>query len=208
MLLEGKNLSYRYGRGPWLFRRVNLTIAPGEFVGLVGPSGCGKTTLGRILAGYETPCEGSVSLDGRAYPLSGYHPVQMVFQHPEKSVNPRWRMSRIVSEGWRPDPAFLQRLGIMEEWMERWPGELSGGELQRFCIARALGPRTRFLIADEMTAMLDAVTQAQIWHAVSGIARERKLGLLVISHDRHLIRRLCDRIISWEDHVMPSTLQR
>ncbi|MBW7458705.1 ATP-binding cassette domain-containing protein, partial [Paenibacillus sepulcri] len=76
-----------------------------------------------------------------------------------------------------------------------WPNELSGGELQRICIARALGSKTRFVIADEMTTMLDAVTQAQIWHAVLAIARERKLGLLLISHDLHLIERLCHRWI-------------
>lgn len=194
MLLEGKNLGFRYNRGPWLFRGADLTIQPGEVVGLVGPSGCGKTTLGRILAGYDMPVEGTVLLDGQSPPRAGYHPVQMVFQHPERAVNPRWRIHRTLAEGGETEPTFLRALGISEQWLFRWPNELSGGELQRVCIARALGRQTRFLIADEMTTMLDAITQAQIWHAVLDVIQQRGMGLLVISHDLHLIRRLCDRV--------------
>lgn len=89
-------------------------------------------------------------------------------------------------------------LGIEEEWLDRWPNELSGGELQRFCVARALGPQTRFLIADEMTTMLDAITQAQIWHTVMDIAERRNLGILMISHEPSLIQRLCTRVIHWQ----------
>lgn len=198
MLLEGRELGFYYDRGTWIFRGVHLAIRAGETVGLAGPSGCGKTTLGRILAGYDRPVEGEVAIDGRPLPESGYHPVQMVFQHPERAVNPRWRLRRTLTEGWTPDGELLERLGIREKWLDRWPNELSAGELQRICIARALGPKTRFLIADEMTAMLDAVAQAQIWRAVLDVARTRRLGLLVISHDRHLLRRVCDRVVSWD----------
>ena len=73
--------------------------------------------------------------------------------------------------------------------------ELSGGELQRFCVARALGRGTRFLLADEMTAMLDAITQAQIWQVVLEVARKENMGVLVISHEKHLIHRLCTRVV-------------
>lgn len=90
---------------------------------------------------------------------------------------------------------MLIALSIKQEWLNRWPNELSAGELQRFCLARALGLRTRYLIADEMTTMLDAVTQAQIWHVVLELVRERQLGVLVTSHDGELIRRLCHRTI-------------
>ncbi|WP_166240347.1 ABC transporter ATP-binding protein [Paenibacillus turpanensis] len=199
-MLEAAQLAYRYEqRGAWLFRALNLTLEAGELLGLTGPSGSGKTTLARILAGYERPGEGSVLLDGNPLPANGYHPVQLVMQHPEKAVNPRWKMDRIVREGWDVDDATLSRLGIEREWLTRWPGELSGGELQRFCIARALGPQTQYLIADEMTTMLDAITQAQIWHAVLDIARERSIGVLVISHDQALAKRLCHRIVDWKD---------
>lgn len=199
MLLEGRNLGFRYGnKGEWNFRDVNIAVKSGEIVGLAGTSGCGKTTLGKLLSGYGTPKEGTVLYEGRPLPITGYSPVQMVFQHPEKAVNPRWRMRTIVNEGGQPDESLLESIGIEQEWLDRRPGELSGGELQRFCIARALGLQTRFLIADEMTTMLDAVTQAQIWHAVLAIARERKLGMLIISHEQHLLNRICDRMLQWD----------
>jgi peptide/nickel transport system ATP-binding protein len=195
MQLDAANIGFRYGKGPWLFREVNLSIKPGEIVGLKGPSGTGKTTLCRILAGYERPLEGKVTTGGAELPKTGYHPVQLVFQHPEKAVNPRWKMEKMLEEGGRPDDEILALLGIEQEWLTRWPNELSGGELQRFCVARALGPGTRFLIADEMTTMLDAITQAQIWHAVLHLAEKRKMGILVVSHEAELMKRLCHRVI-------------
>lgn len=198
MPLEARDVGFRYGYGPWVLRGVNITLEAGEVVGLTGPSGCGKTTLARLLAGYERPCEGRIELDGRPLPTTGYNPVQLVFQHPEKAVNPRWRMRDTVNEGWRPGPETLRLFGIEEEWLGRWPNELSAGELQRFCVVRALGPQTRFLVADEMTTMLDAVTQAQVWDVVLDSARKRNLGLLVVSHDSNLLGRLCSRIIGME----------
>ncbi|WP_062408070.1 ABC transporter ATP-binding protein [Paenibacillus naphthalenovorans] len=197
MLLEGRNLGFHYEKGSWIFRGMDIMIKPGEVVGLVGPSGCGKSTLARVLAGYEKPKEGSVLLNGAPLPSKGFLPVQLIFQHPEKAVNPRWLMRSVLKESWDPDEQLLASLGIEEEWLNRRPGELSGGELQRFCIARALGPNTRFLIADEITTMLDAITQAQIWHAVLEAAEKRGMGMLVISHDKHLIGRVCTRVMKW-----------
>jgi peptide/nickel transport system ATP-binding protein len=197
MLLEGRNLGFRYTKDDWVFRGYDITIQEGELVGLVGPSGCGKTTLGRVLAGYDQPVEGKVAIKGGGYSKTSCNPVQLVLQHPEKAVNPRWRMRRIVNEGGIPETELLRDLGIEEAWMDRWPNECSGGELQRFCVARALGPHTRFVIADEMTTMLDAVTQAQIWHAMLNRVRRDKLGMLVISHDMHLVNRICDRVLHW-----------
>lgn len=199
MLLETKNLGFHFKKNRWIFRSVNLTLQPGEIVGLVGPSGCGKTTFGRILAGYDQPIEGTVLLHGRPLPKSGYCPVQLVFQHPEKAVNPKWRMRDILNEGQEPDGELLELVGIEKEWLNRFPNELSGGELQRFCVARALGPATSILIADEMTTMLDSITQAQIWQAVLEISRKRKMGILIISHEAPLLNRLCSRIINFPE---------
>ena len=199
MRLEAKNIGFRYEDGPWLFRGVNITIESGEIVGLVGPSGSGKTTLCRILSGYEAPLEGNVMLNGSAISKKAYHPVQLVFQHPEKAVNPRWKMGQVLNEGWEPNEALLDLLGIEEEWFTRFPRELSGGELQRFCVARALGPKTKFLIADEMTTMLDAITQAQIWQAVLEKFEHSDVGILVVSHDAALVARLCHRVINLKD---------
>ncbi len=199
MRLEAKNIGFRYEEGSWLFRGVNITIKSGEIVGLVGPSGSGKTTLCRILSGYEKPLEGSVTLNGSAIAKQAYHPVQLVFQHPEKAVNPRWKMWKVLNEGWKPDQQLLDLLGIEEEWFTRFPSEVSGGELQRFCVARALGPNTKFLIADEMTTMLDAITQAQIWQAVIEKFEHSDVGILVVSHDAALVERLCHRVIDLRD---------
>ncbi|MDQ8737310.1 ATP-binding cassette domain-containing protein [Paenibacillus sp. LHD-38] len=195
MQLEGRNLGWRYESGPWLFTDFNISVQPGETVGLIGPSGSGKTSLGRLLAGYAKPIAGEVIVAGRNKHNSGYDPVQMIFQHPERAVNPRWRMAKTLSEGWSPDAPLLEALGIREDFLQRYPNELSGGELQRCCIARALGPGTKFLIADEMTTMLDAITQAQIWHTVLDIAAARQIGLLVISHDHALVNKICDRTV-------------
>lgn len=195
MDLEAQQIGFYYDKGTWLFRGVDIEIRPGEVVGLVGPSGFGKTSLGRILAGFEKPKEGKVTLGGKPLPVYEFHPVQLVFQHPEKAVNPRWTMGRMLHEGGEPDKQLLSSLGIESDWLNRWPNELSGGELQRFCVARALGAGTRFLIADEMTAMLDAITQAQIWHAVLAEAAKRDIGILVVSHERKLIDRICHRVV-------------
>lgn len=200
MPLEARKTGYRYGKDAWVLQDINMKIQQGEVVGLWGPSGCGKTSLGRILAGYVEPLAGQVLLDGKPLPKTGACPVQLVFQHPEKAVNPRWRMRRVLKEAMIEDQELLNDLGIQTNWLDRRPGELSGGELQRFCVARALGTATRYVIADEMTTMLDAITQAQIWHTVMNIARQRNLGLLIISHDRELLDRLCDRIVQ-----MPTT---
>ena len=198
MQLNAKNISFRYTNEKWLFRGVDLAIESGEIVGLKGTSGIGKSTLCKVLAGYEKPQEGQVMLHESPLPNKAYCPVQLVFQHPEKAINPKWKMERVLKEGFKPDQELLDVFGIQKEWLKRWPSELSSGELQRFCLVRALGPETKFLIADEITTMHDAITQAQIWHAVIKIAKERKIGLLIVSHDQPLIHRLSDRIIDFQ----------
>lgn len=205
MKLEARKISFRYqsGKRP-ILSRVDLTVNDGERVGLMAPSGYGKTTLCKILAGYEKPDGGEVLLDGR--PLDGYRgycPVQMVWQHPELSVNPRRRLKTVLDEGdWAKETggeALRARieagLGILPGWMERYPAEVSGGELQRFCIARALGCGTKILIADEITTMLDLITQGVIWSFLGKELRERGMGLLAVSHSPELLEKVCDRVV-------------
>lgn len=175
---------------------ISLAVDCQEFGAILGPSGCGKSTLSRLLAGYEQPLAGEVLLDGRPLPKKGYCPVQLIYQHPEKAVNPRWKMKDTLNEAWTPGEDLLKAMGIEPDWLERWPNELSGGELQRFAIARALGPRTRFLIADEMSTMLDVITQAQIWNLLLEIIRDREIGLMLVTHSRSLAERICTRIFA------------
>ncbi|WP_458011435.1 ABC transporter ATP-binding protein [Candidatus Solincola sp.] len=199
MPLEARGVSFYYRRGEWVLRGASLVVRPGEVVGLQGKSGTGKTTFARIMAGYLRPQEGVVLLDGAPLPQGGYSPVQLVHQHPERAVNPRWRMREILKEAWDVDEKTLELLGIDRSWLNRWPNELSGGELQRICLARALGPETRFLIADEITTMLDAVTQAQIWKVILGKVKESGLGVLAISHDASLLRVVADRVVEMRE---------
>ena len=196
MQLEAKNLCFRYSeKSPWILNDISLTVSAGERVGIVGPSGCGKSTLAKILSGYERPNSGELFYNGKPLPDKGYCPVQMIYQHPELSVNPRWKMAKILNEAWNPDEKLLEKMGIEKAWLTRWPSELSGGELQRFCIARALSPQTNILVCDEITTMLDVITQAQVWNVLIDIAEERKMGMVVIKHNIELANRVCTRIV-------------
>ncbi len=196
MLLSANNISFRYtGKSEWILKDVSLQVESGERVGIVAPSGYGKSTLSKILAGYLRPSSGEVLVDGKPLPKKGYCPVQMISQHPELAVNPRWKMEKILNEAWTPDQELLDKMGIERSWLTRWPAELSGGELQRFCIARVLSPETKFLLCDEITTMLDVVTQAQIWQLLLEISEERNLGMIIITHNKALAERVCTRIV-------------
>lgn len=209
-MLEGLDLSFRHTRHlPWLFERITLQVHAGEWLGITGPSGIGKSTLVRILAGALRPQEGSIVVDGSVLDLRGKSPIQLLFQHPELAVNPRWLCRNILEEGERVSEELLAELAIDRKWLDRYPHELSGGELQRICLARALAQNPRYLICDEMTSMVDALTQVRIWKAVRSLAQARRIGLLIISHDRILLQRLCKRILvcTRESEEMPMQLR-
>lgn len=199
-MLEARNLDFRWREeAPPLLAGASLRIAAGEIVGLAGASGAGKTTLARILGGYLRAQGGSVDLDGTPLPARGPSPVQLLAQHAELAVNPRWKIGRILAEGGRRDAADLAAFGIAADWLDRHPHELSGGELQRVCILRALVPNLRLLIADEMTARHDAVTQARLWRALLDYARPRGIAILAISHDAALLAAVAARRLHLRD---------
>lgn len=197
MRLEAVNISFQYDNGNRkILNHLNMYLDSGERVGLTAPSGFGKTTCCKILAGYEKPHEGTILLDGRPLPsYKGYCPVQMIWQHPELSVNPRLKLKEVLKEGDGVEQRVVQGLGIEPEWLNRYPAEVSGGELQRFCIARALGEKTRFLLADEISAMLDLITQSQIWSFLMEEVKKRNIGLLAVSHSEGLLNQVCTRRI-------------
>ena len=197
MKLEARALSFRYDNGNrQILNNLSMTLTSTDRLGLIAPSGFGKTTFCKILAGYEKPDSGEVLLDGK--PLSdwkGYCPVQMIWQHPELSVNPRWKMGEVLKEGDQVEQRIMDGLGIEPDWLNRYPSELSGGELQRFCIARALGQRKRFLLADEISTMLDLITQSQLWNFLLEEVKNREIGLLAVSHSDALLERICTKML-------------
>ena len=194
-VLAAEGVRYSYGKGAPVLDGVSLRVESGQRVALSAPSGTGKTTLARVLAGYLAPDEGRVTIDGRPLPRRGVCPVQMIWRHPEAAVDPRMRLGRTLAEAGPVDRALVDGLGIRDEWMDRFPHELSGGELQRFCIARALAAEPRFVIADEMSTMLDALTQAQIWRFLMDEVERREVGLVFVSHSPALTERIATDIV-------------
>lgn len=196
MALEANNVWFRYDRNQhWILQDCTLRFEKGERVAIFAPSGYGKTTLVKLLAGYAQPTRGEVLLDGRPLPMKGICPVQMICQHPEKAINPRWRLRKVLEESGKLDCEILHAFGIEDAWLDRFPRELSGGELQRFCVARALMSGAEYLICDEISTMLDVITQAQIWNVVLEEAQKRNMGILAVTHNAHLAKRISDRVI-------------
>lgn len=201
--LEARGLSFAFPCGRLLFRGLDLTIRPGERVALEAPSGTGKTTLCRLLSGYLEPTAGSVRVDGAPLaPVSRLHgqasPVQLLWQHPEQAFDPRMRMGESLTEvlaGHGELESLRCAFGVRDEWLSRLPHELSGGELMRFAMVRALATRPSYLVADEATAMLDAVTQAELWHVLLDLQGRDGWGLVLVSHSPDLVRRVATRRI-------------
>jgi peptide/nickel transport system ATP-binding protein len=200
MKLKAENISFKYPSAKnYLLKDVNLELDNKKVVGLIGDSGSGKSTLCKILSGYITKYEGTVTFDGQPLPKSGFKPVQLIYQHPEKVMNPKWKMKQVLEESWDVTDEALKEFGIQKSWLTRFPQELSGGELQRFSVLRSLNPNTKFLIADEMTTMLDAITQVQILDSVLKVVKKRNMGFMLVSHDLPLVDVICDEKIYFKD---------
>ena len=206
MSLEARDISFRYPCGRELYRGLSLSVEPGERVALTAPSGRGKTTLCQLLAGYLVPASGCVLADGEPVcPIARLRgeasPVQLLPQHPELAFDPRVRPGRSLGEVAGAGEAgarartdeLLGLFGVREEWLARRPHELSGGELMRLAMVCALSVRPRYLIADESTAMLDAVTQAELWHVLMSLQERDGWGLVLVSHSPALVGRVATR---------------
>lgn len=200
MPLEAKNIYFRYDRKqPWILEDCSVRVDRGECLAISAPSGYGKTTLAMLLSGYIKPVKGEILLDGKALPEKGVCPVQLIHQHPEKAINPRWRLKRVLEESGKIDADVLHAFGIEHEWLDRFPRELSGGELQRFFVSRALMSGADYLICDEISTMLDVITQAQIWNVVLEEAKKRNMGLIAVTHNMHLAKKIATRIVDLQN---------
>ena len=224
-MLEARGLSCTFGSDRVLFRDLDLSVHAGERVAIVAPSGAGKTTLCRILAGYRKPDAGCVLVRGvtlggaasgpRSVPSGnaalGPHSVppegtvrdprsvQLISQHPEKAFDPRMRMRDSLAEaGDLADARSVDlraRFGVRDAWLDRLPHELSGGELMRFCLVRALMTGPTVLICDESTAMLDLVTQDELWSQIRELQESWGFGLILVSHSPGVIAQVATRLL-------------
>ncbi|QNP74263.1 ATP-binding cassette domain-containing protein [Streptomyces roseirectus] len=211
-MLELRAITAGYDRKAPAVRAASLTVARGESVGLLGPSGCGKSTLARVAALLHRPAAGTLTLDGTRVrrwrhraPKEQRTAVGVVFQQPRLSADPRLTLTDLIAEPLRANgrPPHIDNLvdavGLTPDLLARRPHEVSDGQLQRACLARALSLRPRWLICDEMTAMLDASTTAALVRAVEGYRCATGAGLLAVGHDRVLLERWCDRTVHWSE---------
>ena len=214
-LVQVADLCVDYGRGATRVRAVDgidLTVEPGEIVGLVGESGCGKSTLGRAVVGLEPAAAGSVLFQGRPVSPLGrrkrsgsLRKLQMVFQDPYSSLNPRRLVGDLIGDGvvlgggTKAAAAtrvaqLLDRVGLPPDAAGKYPHEFSGGQRQRIAIARTLAAEPDCLIADEPISALDASAQAQVSNLLGELVRETGLALVFISHDLSVVRQIADRV--------------
>jgi oligopeptide/dipeptide ABC transporter ATP-binding protein len=218
LALSGAAVEYRRaGQRVRALDGVDLAIAPGEIVGLVGESGCGKSTLARAAVGLVPLAAGTVSFEGLPVAPLGLRRrpgrlrgLQIVFQDPYESLNPRRKVGDLIADGVllaggsRADRSradgraraaeLLQRVGLPATAADGYPHEFSGGQRQRIAIARTLAARPSVLIADEPISALDASAQAQVANLLTALVREEGIGLLLVSHDLAVVRQVADRV--------------
>ncbi|MDC0773928.1 dipeptide ABC transporter ATP-binding protein [Streptomyces sp. HD] len=208
VVLEATGLRREFGRGKRAFTAVDdvsLTIRRGETLGIVGESGSGKTTLGRMLVGLLEPTAGEVRHEGHA--RVGVDPaVQMVFQDPVSSLNPRRSVGESIADPLRARGEsdegrihervreLLERVGLEAAHYDRYPHEFSGGQRQRVGIARALAADPRVIVCDEPVSALDVTTQAQVVALLGELQRELGLALVFVAHDLAVVRQVSDRV--------------
>jgi peptide/nickel transport system ATP-binding protein len=214
LVLAGHDLRFGYPGKPLLFEDIDIHVPRGGVTALVGPSGCGKTTLGNILLGLKKPMSGEVSwagLDPYRDP-KGRRRLRQRYQKlhqdpagaflPHKTIGRQLMMLGDVTPGLdlaRDLPPLLDRLCLHPRLLERLPSAISGGEAQRLALARLLVMKPDLIVADEPTSRLDPIVQKHTIDLLRALADERGLGVILISHDRALVRAACDEVVEIKD---------
>jgi ABC-type glutathione transport system ATPase component len=189
-----------------VLRDVSLDVAPGRTLAVIGESGAGKSTLARILCGLERPTSGQVLLDGATFRLhrGRVAPVQMVFQNPVGALDPRRTIGHSIALPLRNRPRrertarvaeLLTAVGLEPKHATRRPSRLSGGQLQRVVLARALAARPRVLVCDEPTSALDVSVQAQIINLLLDLQKAEDFACIVVTHDLLVAKVLADDVL-------------
>ncbi len=210
-ILEANHICRRYRRrGVQVdaLTDVSLRLEQGEILGVVGESGSGKSTLLRLISGLEAPDEGTLSLEGKELGAkrtkADYRAIQMIFQDAVGSFHPRRKIADSIREAVRnlsdarEEPDWQTLCAMVQlplELAERYPRDLSGGQCQRFAIARAMAVHPRILLCDEITSALDVSSQAQILRLLSALHRDKGMSVIFVSHDLAVVRALCDRVM-------------
>ncbi len=208
LVIDGLSKCYeRTGHKTLAVRDVSLELHEGEILGIVGSSGSGKSTLLRLICGLEAPDEGRIYLDGRELftrrSIADRRDIQMIFQDAVSSFHPRRTVERSIYDAFyslmgRGAELRLSELcrevGLDSELARRYPRSLSGGQCQRFAIARAIAASPRVLLCDEITSALDVSSQAQLLALLSSLRSEKRMSMIFVSHDLALVSTLCDRV--------------
>jgi len=214
MVLEVQNLSASYTKGVKVLDRISLKVRRGKTVAVVGESGSGKTSLARAIVGLLPPLEGKVIFSGRELPpelrsrdRDSLRRIQMIYQMPDVSLNPRQKVRKILGrplsfyfnmrarEREKRIIELLKMTELPEKFIDRYPGELSGGEKQRVCIARALAANPELIICDEVTSALDHLVAYEILKLLERLQTELGVSYVFITHDLATVKVISDEIV-------------
>ncbi|MFT5316563.1 MAG: peptide/nickel transport system ATP-binding protein, partial [Candidatus Krumholzibacteriia bacterium] len=203
-VLSAQNLKVQFDpkRSP-VVNGVDIDLWPGQAVGLLGESGCGKTSLAKAMSGHIPFCEGTLALGGKDVHLGSgsvqRRRVQMLFQDPGSSLNPRQKVGQALDEaardGGQTSLALLSEVGLPTALASRYPHQLSGGQRQRVALARCLAVKPEILIADEPTSALDGPSRNMVLELLAKIMAERGLAVMLISHDAEVVQAFCHRVM-------------